>query len=858
MKIAFTGFFAFVFILILSFTNIYPQLANSPWPMFQCDIRHSGQSAYALPDSAMLAWQYKVDWPSYVGCQPIISEDGTIYFADDTYLHALLPDGTLKWSYTLGTVWITDIGSTPAIANDGTIYIGDGNGLTAINKNGSLKWSIYFSREFGDRDDYSSPVISPEGIIYIGSNNDTLYAINPEGTIKWSYGVVPGDEGWDGIVSSPAVGPDGTIYFATNGIFFYALKPNGTLKWKKQVFYGGGDHYISPCIGNDGTIYLDEKIALNPDGTFKWGTEGTDYVFTPSSPALGNDGTIYFLTADGLLAKNADGTDKWKYSYPWNSWLQYNSPIIDKNGFVCFKESETDKLHIINPDGTLNRIIDNIPGEENDFRGIAISSDGSFYITNFGISDMNKYSAGLYRFIPTSVGKVPDLIITEITVNPPIGSTPGGIIKINAKVKDVSGEASATCNVKFYYDDKTNFIGTASTTIPINDHGTASVEWETQNFDIKQYDIIAVISDSNPLETDISNNEAHFTYKLIPFIQPRISSAKAGETILVEPGTYFEQIFLKDSVIVKSTSGFNSTIIDGMGKNTVVSVSYNDTTAVIDGFTIRNGVVGIDFERGGGIVINNKITNNGTGIYMIGSMVYQDPIIKNNLIVHNGRATETNNSWAKIINNTIALNAMGVDGYGFYSSSPTYKNCIIWANGDDLTRTASATYSCIEDGDAGTGNINQNPLFVDIENDDFRLQTNSPCINAVDPDQIYNDDDSSRNDIGAYGGPNAMITGVEDNFSNTLIIPKGFQLFQNYPNPFNPITTIIYSIPNTSFVTLKVYDMLGKEIATLVNEEKIIGNYEIKFDGRNLSSGVYFYRMSAGKFVETKKLMLLK
>jgi hypothetical protein len=95
-----------------------------------------------------------------------------------------------------------------------------------------------------------------------------------------------------------------------------------------------------------------------------------------------------------------------------------------------------------------------------------------------------------------------------------------------------------------------------------------------------------------------------------------------------------------------------------------------------------------------------------------------------------------------------------------------------------------------------------------------------------------------------------------------------FSLDQNYPNPFNPSTTIAYSIPQQSLVTLKVYDLLGGEVATLVNEEKQTGIYEIEFDGSNLPSGVYFYQLrvsalqskdgKANGFVETKKMILMR
>jgi len=98
-------------------------------------------------------------------------------------------------------------------------------------------------------------------------------------------------------------------------------------------------------------------------------------------------------------------------------------------------------------------------------------------------------------------------------------------------------------------------------------------------------------------------------------------------------------------------------------------------------------------------------------------------------------------------------------------------------------------------------------------------------------------------------------TGIEDEAIST---PKVFTLKQNYPNPFNPSTTIKYEIPKLSFVTIKIYDVLGNEVAALVNEEKPVGTYELNWNAANLPSGVYFYRLQAGNFVETKKMILLK
>jgi hypothetical protein len=99
-----------------------------------------------------------------------------------------------------------------------------------------------------------------------------------------------------------------------------------------------------------------------------------------------------------------------------------------------------------------------------------------------------------------------------------------------------------------------------------------------------------------------------------------------------------------------------------------------------------------------------------------------------------------------------------------------------------------------------------------------------------------------------------MITDVED----TKQLPTEFLLLQNYPNPFNPSTKIKYSIPQLSNVVIKVFDILGNEIETLVNEEKPIGNYEVEFKATSLPSGVYFYQLKAGEYINTKKMLLLK
>jgi hypothetical protein len=116
------------------------------------------------------------------------------------------------------------------------------------------------------------------------------------------------------------------------------------------------------------------------------------------------------------------------------------------------------------------------------------------------------------------------------------------------------------------------------------------------------------------------------------------------------------------------------------------------------------------------------------------------------------------------------------------------------------------------------------------------------------------------------GDYNAYIVRTDTNFNIPPIsiesisknVPAKFILYQNYPNPFNSSTIIEYDIPENNYVELIIYDVLGREVKTLVNEYKKVGSYSVKFDGSNLASGLYFYKIEAGNYVETKKMVMIK
>lgn len=140
------------------------------------------------------------------------------------------------------------------------------------------------------------------------------------------------------------------------------------------------------------------------------------------------------------------------------------------------------------------------------------------------------------------------------------------------------------------------------------------------------------------------------------------------------------------------------------------------------------------------------------------------------------------------------------------------------------------------------------------------LATGSLVVFATDADGIW---PSGVNTINPSGGITELVLGGTDvrwttSVQKTSPIPYEYILCQNYPNPFNPSTMIKYQLPQMSYVTLQVYDILGRVVTTLVHETKQAGYYSVEFNAASLSSGIYFYRIIANTFTQSKQMMLIK
>lgn len=144
------------------------------------------------------------------------------------------------------------------------------------------------------------------------------------------------------------------------------------------------------------------------------------------------------------------------------------------------------------------------------------------------------------------------------------------------------------------------------------------------------------------------------------------------------------------------------------------------------------------------------------------------------------------------------------------------------------------------------------------ENQIGRTATNSFEDASIVVGQLYYYKISALDFSGNESLPSKEVTLMITDVADGKGIPTEFNLYQNYPNPFNPSTTISFDLPNSEFVTLTVYDVLGKQVTSLVNEFKNAGRYDIRFEANRLSSGMYFYKISAGNFNEIKKFILMK
>jgi len=274
----------------------------------------------------------------------------------------------LKWKFEA----LDKVMSSPVIGPDGTIYIGGEDfHLYALKPTGELKWKYKAGLPVR-----SSAVVGPEGRIYFGSDDKNLYCLSPDGKKIWAF------QGDGYFSSSPTIGKDGVIYSGNEDFGIYAVSPGGRLKWK---FRTEGVIFSSPALAKDGAVYIGSEdhflYSINPDGRLKWKFETKHKI--NASPAVGSDGTIYVGSEDrSFYAIHPDGKLKWKTEL--DNYIS-SSPAIGSDGTI-YTGCEDKNIYAISPDGRIKWKFET--------RGEIISSPlvdgaGNIYV---GSDDGNLYS----------------------------------------------------------------------------------------------------------------------------------------------------------------------------------------------------------------------------------------------------------------------------------------------------------------------------------------------------------------------------------------------------------------------------------------------------------------------------------
>jgi outer membrane protein assembly factor BamB len=331
--------------------------------------------------------------------------------------------------------------SSPALAPDGTIYVGSGNNtLYAMNPDGTLKWEYATGASLG-----ASPAIGSDGTIYEGSVDRQFYAINPDGTLKW---IAPTKSVF---TSSPAIGADGTIYAAgtyldktiycsnstspvtAQGGALYAIAPNGTIKW---IFPLSGAVHSSPAVAADGTIYV------GSDGDF--GIDRADPC-NPNSPYTPIDSSPKYPVNGHLYAVNPDGSLKWDKGMPGDV---HSSPSIAQDGtvyvgvhypteaygtststLIAVGSATTGYLFAVTPNGTTKWFADLFGAVDS---SAAIGGDGTIYVgsDDFHVWALNPADGSKKWVFPTrDVVKSSPVIAADGTIY--VGSNDGSLYGLN-------------------------------------------------------------------------------------------------------------------------------------------------------------------------------------------------------------------------------------------------------------------------------------------------------------------------------------------------------------------------------------------------------------------------------------------
>jgi outer membrane protein assembly factor BamB len=341
-----------------------------PWACFHGDPQHSGRSINVV--GAHLTQAGVRGLGGEISGSAAIREDGRVLVgARDVRLYCLEADLS-------GTAWVADLTtygsniyySSPALDDSGNAYITTNRKLVKISSDGAVRWSWPSHNSLSIS---HSPVIGSDGKIYFACYSDSLYAVNPEGTLAWARPLA------NSVNSSPAIGLDGNILVATTSGTgpwqLWSFRPDSSTYWSFEL--AGSADFASPAVGPDSTIYVGANrylYAVRSDGSLKW--RDSLLARIQSCPAIANESTLYVVAGAGLYCVDTDSGVRWRKSIGGSN---YCSPAVDAEGniYVGTASGTNSKLYCIGPDSTVR---DSHVFSDDIWSSPAIGESGRIYV----------------------------------------------------------------------------------------------------------------------------------------------------------------------------------------------------------------------------------------------------------------------------------------------------------------------------------------------------------------------------------------------------------------------------------------------------------------------------------------------
>lgn len=657
---------------------------------------------------------------------------------------------------------------------------------------------------------------------------------------------------------------ESTILAGTNGDGIF-VSTDGGIKWKKSDFIGISNNIIR-CFLWSGTYLFagtDGGVFLSVNNGSSWFAVNSGIYSTSINCMTKIGNTIYAGTNAGVFITTNNGAswDNSSYgiaNYTINSLLVVNNILFAGTDGGVFKSLDNGSYWTSANFGLISQKVNILYLNESTIFA------GTSSLT--GTESIYKTTNGGELWIPSGLTNHAVFSLTNISTFLYAGSNKG-IYRSSDNGITWSGELGMSEKMikSIYSFDSNLLLGTLEGIFVSTNGGTV---WNSMGYNsVYVWDICGksqnlwATSFLHKIYLSTNNGDSWFLRSNGLESVYRYSNIESSDSV-----TYvtFQNNNLTQTGIYKTTNnGINWDFAYSYYNTSITFINNLSDTLLLLGFYYREGKYGLVSFKPFPYEYTNRFYNKG---------VYDSAVKDNFIFVSTGdgifRSADGTQNWEN----------MGINGYYFAVSGEniyvTHHTGIYHSNDNginwELVGLNNKSINCIAAFD--------NSVIAGVYDDGFFYSSdngkNWKTINegldsipnnivdiTVKDGYIF----TAIDNLSIWKRSIANITGLETNQEK---VPEEFVLYQNYPNPFNPTTTIKFSIPQTDsplpggarsgLTTLKIYDILGNEVATLVNEPKAPGNYEIKWNASGFASGVYFYRLQYGQFIKTMKLSLIK